>query len=178
MERFDSRGYNFFRLELFVGLLVVIILVTIITPSVFSFVGKMKLNSAIDSAYSYKDCVSKYYVSQLMFDTNFKLDGKYTISDGALVDDNNIYDILFTGNVPSDGYLNYENNELKYGCIVVNGYSIVIEDGNMIATNNNGCLVENDVNLALCICTFKREYRLKVLTNISRISTTERRCKC
>lgn len=150
MERFDSRGCNFFKLELFVGLLVVIALVTLLTPSVLNFVGKMKLNSAIDSAYSYKDSVSKYYVSQLMLDTNFKLNGKYTVSDGTLVDDNNTYDILFTGNVPSEGYLNYENNELKDGCIVVNGYSIVIEDGNMMSTSDSDCsIVENDVNIAV-----------------------------
>lgn len=149
MERFDNSGYGFFRIELFVGVFVFIILAVIVTPGVSKFVGKLKLNSALDSAYSYKDSVSKYYVSQLMLDTSFKLDGKYIVSDGTLVDDNNTYDILFTGNGPSGGYMNYEDNELIDGCIVVNGYSIVIENGNMMSSNNGCGVIADDVNIAL-----------------------------
>lgn len=143
-------GCGFSKIEFVVISLVVIILGVVVCPKVVDIARDVKLKGAINSAYKYTDSVSKFYVSQLMIDTSFNLDGKYIVSDGSLVDGDNTYDVLLTGSVPSTGYLNYENNKLKDGCIIVNGYSITVNDGVMESAVNNDCsIVSDDVNIAL-----------------------------
>lgn len=146
MIRESSSG--FFKIEFVVISFVVIILGFVVCPKIVDVAQKIKLNSAMDSAYKYTDSVSKYYISQLMVDTSFNLDGMYVVSEGSLVDGNNIYNLLLTGNVPSTGYLNYENNKLKDGCVVVNGYSILIT-GEQMELSNYGCNIDNDIDIAL-----------------------------
>ena len=141
---------GFSKIEFVVISLVVIILGVVVCPKVVDIARDVKLKGAINSAYKYTDSVSKYYVSQLMIDTSFNLDGKYIVSDGSLVDGDNTYDVLLTGSVPSTGYLNYENNKLKDGCIIVNGYSIIVNDGVMESSSNDDCnIVIEEVNIAL-----------------------------
>jgi len=142
MEKFSGNSYSthgHFRAELFVISFVLFIVAFIVFPKARGAYGKIKLNSAIDSAYSYKESVNNYYVSQLLFDNNFKLDGVYTISDGKLVFGEAIYNILISGNVPNGGYLDYENNVLKDGCIDINGYSVLVSNGDVVSAYKGSC---------------------------------------
>ncbi len=153
MEGFRRSTYSsqfFSKIELLVIILAVVLVAFIAFPKVTSILYNIKLNSAIDSANSYKESVNNYYVSQLLLDNDFKLDGFYTISDGKLVDENDIYNILMTGNVPSTGYLDYENNVLKDGCIVIGEYSVIVENGNVVSASKGNCeLNTEDIDIAL-----------------------------
>lgn len=145
MSRYD----NTFRFEFFVGFLVVVLLVTIGVPGVLKFVGNIKLNGALDCASNYKESISKYYVSQLVLDSNFKLDGNYVISNGSLIDGDVNHEVLMGGNVPSWGYLSYENNVLKNGCVMVDGYSIFYVDGKVVYDDKNVCsIIEDSIDVA------------------------------
>ena len=150
MEGFKNSNvsHGFSRIELFVIFLVVVLAVFVVFPKAKNAFFKVKINSAIESAVSYKESVNNYYVSQLMFDNSFKLNGVYTISDGNLISDDYMYNILVSGNVPSEGYLDYENNILKNGCIVINGYSVFVSDGEVVSVSKDGCGIQNNVDVA------------------------------
>ena len=145
MERFKKNdvSHGFSRIELFVIFLVVVLALFIAFPKAKNALSNVKRNGAIESAVSYKESVNNYYVSQLMFDNEFKLNGVYRITDGNLVNDGSIYNIRILGNIPSDGYLDYENNILKEGCIVVNGYAVNVLDGEVVSATQGTCEIPN-----------------------------------
>lgn len=148
MEGFkhSNTSHGFFKIELFVISFAVLLVAFVVFPRAKGAVLNIKLNSAIDSAYSYKESVNNYYVSQLLFDSSFKLDGLYTISDGKLVIGDSIYNILLGGNVPEGGYLDYQDNVLKNGCININGYSVIVEDGDVISASKGNCeTIDNEI---------------------------------
>ena len=152
MEKFSGNSYSthgHFRAELFVISFVMFLVAFIVFPKARGAYVKIKLNSAIDGAYSYKESIDNYYVSQLLYDSSFKLNGSYTIADGNLVSGDSTYNILMGGNVPDGGYLNYVDNSLKSGCINIKGYSVLIEDGDIIDTKKGSCDVVSEVALGM-----------------------------
>lgn len=151
MEGFKKNNvsHGFSRIELFVIFLVVVLAVFIGFPKVKNAIVSVKLNGAIDSVSSFKESVNNYYVSQLMFDDSFSLDGIYTVSNGNLISNGDIYNIRISGNVPSDGYLDYENNILKNGCIVVDKYAVILEDGEIVSVSKGTCDISSEVALGL-----------------------------
>lgn len=147
MARYGYSTHGHFRAELFVISFALFLISFIAFPKVRGAYIKIKMNSAVDSVYSYKESIDTYYISQLLLDNNFRLDGTYTISNGSLIMDDQVYNIKMIGNVPTNGYLNYENNNLKDGCVVVLGYEVVINDGEVVSTSKGEC----SYNLALGI---------------------------
>ena len=141
------RGH--FRMEILVVTFVLFLSALFVFPNAKNAYSKIKLNSAIDSATSYKQSVDNYFVSQLLFDSSFKLNGSYVIADGNLISGDNTYNILMSGNVPDGGYLNYVDNSLKSGCINIKGYSVFIEDGDIIYTKKGSCDGVSEVALGM-----------------------------
>ena len=94
------------------------------------------MGAATDSAYGYKDAVNKWYVTKLQEDNQFQLADSYTISsDGKLGD----IVIPISGDKPSGGYLNYSNNTLTGGCLVIGDYAVTFEGGNATSTIKGTC---------------------------------------
>lgn len=152
MEKFSSDSYSthgHFRAELFVISFVLFLVAFVVFPKARGAYGKIKLNSAIDGAYSYKESIDNYYVSQLLYDSNFKFNGNYVILDGNLVNGDNTYNILMGGNIPDGGYLNYVDNSLKSGCISIKGYSVFIENGDILSATKGSCDVVSEVALGI-----------------------------
>ena len=143
-----SRTQNFSLVEVLVLLLTIILIVFIVWPNVKKIGEKIKMDNAIDSVYAYKDNISKYYVSQLIYDTDFKLNGKYNINGSNLSSETNTYNLHITGNVPKDGYLEYENNILKEGCILIDDYYVTVNNESINITNEN-CMAVDEVDVAL-----------------------------
>ena len=145
MERYRSSGYSthgHFRAELFVISFALFLVAFVVFPKVKYAYSEIKMNGAIESVNSYTESINNYYVSQLLFDSNFKLDGTYTVSNGNLIIDDQVYNIRMVGNVPTDGYLDYENNILKDGCVMVSGYEVVIKSGEIVSTSKGSCSKE------------------------------------
>lgn len=145
MERFKKNdvSHGFSRIELFIIFLVVVLAVFVAFPKAKNALSNVKRNGAIESAVSYKESVNNYYVSQLMFDNTFSLNGVYKIENGNLISSDNIYNIKILGNVPSEGYLDYVDNVLKEGCIVVNGYAVNVLDGEVVSVSEETCEIPN-----------------------------------
>ncbi len=144
-----SSTHNFSLVEVLVFVLAIVLVVFVAWPKILGFTSNLKVSNVVDSVYSYKDSVNKFYVSRLMFDSNFNLNGRYTITDGNLVASNDVYNLHLTGNVPSDGYLDYENNVLKDGCIVVGGYYVLVSNGDIESVTNDSCMINDNVDVAL-----------------------------
>ena len=142
MAKISVHGH--FRMEILVVTFVLFLSGLFVFPNAKNAYSKIKLNSAIDGATSYKQSVDNYFASQLLSDTDFKLDGIYYISSGNLIFDSITYSIPMGGNVPNGGYLSYSNNILVKGCIDIDGYSVIIDNGGINANKGN-CDISSDV---------------------------------
>lgn len=136
-------SYGFFRVELLVIVFTIVLVLLVAVPKAKGVLLNIKLNSAVDSVMSYKESINNFYMGKLFNDESFKLDGVYTISNGNLVGNGNNYNINIHGNVPSGGYLFYEDNNLKSGCVIIDGYSFIITDGNIDYSSIGNCIVED-----------------------------------
>ena len=146
MGKISYSTHGHFRAELFIIPLVLVVAFLFVFPSAKNAYSKIKMNSAIDVASSYKETVDNYFISKFLFDGSLKLNGTYFISAGNLISDDVIYSIPMGGNVPDSGYLNYINNILVNGCINIGGYSVMIDGGN-ISASKGSC--DNSLDVAL-----------------------------
>lgn len=133
------RENGFFRVELIVVMFAGLLVMFFAVPRAKKMVLNIKMNSAIDSVNSYKENVNNFYVSKLFLDNSFKLDGVYNISNGNLITDTDEYEIKVYGNVPSGGYLLYNDNVLKDGCVIVGDFSVIVSDGEVISATKGSC---------------------------------------
>lgn len=133
------RENGFFRVELLVVMFAVVLVMLFAVPKVENIVLNIKRNSAVDSVISYKENISNFYMSKLFIDENFKLDGIYKVSDGNLITETNSYIINVYGNIPTEGYLIYQDNVLKDGCVVVDNFSVSIIDGEVVSATKGSC---------------------------------------
>ena len=133
------RENGFFRVELLVAMFAIALVMFVAVPKAKSIVSNIKMNSAVDSVISYKESISSFYMSKLFLDDSFKLDGTYKISNGNLISDFNSYNISVYGNVPTEGYLVYQDNVLKDGCVVVDNFSVNIIEGEVISATRGSC---------------------------------------
>ena len=133
------RENGFFRLELLVVMFAALLVMLFAVPKVKNIVLNIKKNSAVDSVISYKENISNFYMNKLFIDDNFKLDGTYRVSDGNLVTETDLYNISVYGNVPTDGYLIYQDNVLKDGCVTVDIFSVNIIDGEVVSATRGSC---------------------------------------
>ena len=133
------RENGFFRLELLVVMFAALLVMLFAVPKVKNIVLNIKKNSAVDSVISYKENISNFYMNKLFIDDNFKLDGTYRVSDGNLVTETDLYNISVYGNVPTDGYLIYQDNVLKEGCVTVDIFSVNIIDGEVVSATRGSC---------------------------------------
>ena len=125
-----NKGFTLIELLAIIVILAIIAVITV--PIILNVIDNSKKGAAKDSTYGYKDAVNKFYVSELYNDQNLKLNGDYTITDkGELSDGTNTYPIPFSGNAPTGGTLTYENNVLKSGYILIDGYKATIENGEL-----------------------------------------------
>ena len=133
----DIKSKNAFTLIELLAIIVILAIIAVITvPIILNIIENSRMGAATDSAYGYKDAVNKWYVTKLQEDNQFQLDSSYTISsDGKLGD----IVIPISGDKPSGGYLNYSNNTLQGGCLVIGDYAVTFEGGNATSTIKGDC---------------------------------------
>ena len=75
-----------------------------------------------------------------MNEPELKFEGEYSIApDGKITNRTNTYDIKMSGQTPTGGYLTYENNILKDGCIIIDEYQVVITNSEVTKVENGTC---------------------------------------
>ena len=120
----SKKGFTLIELLSIIVILAIIAVITV--PIVLNIVDNSKKGAITNSAYGYKDAISKYYISRLSIDSNFMMaDNIYTIDENgylSYVDDSNtenniLYEIQVDGTIPSNGYVQLVKNDVKKACI-------------------------------------------------------------
>ena len=116
---------GFTLIELLAIIVILAIIAVITVPIILNVIDNAKKGTAKDSAYGYKDAISKYYVSGMLEEEKINLNSTYNVVDGKLGE----YDIPFSGTKPTSGYLTFENNILTTGCLTIDGYKVTFTNG-------------------------------------------------
>jgi len=132
-----QKGFTLIELLAIIVILAIIAVITV--PIILNVIDNAKRGTAQDSAYGYKDAISKYYVTE-MFNNNITLNGDYTVdSNGVLSNDTERHEILFSGTKPQGGHLTYLNNVLTEGCLTIDDYKVVFSDGETTNVERGTC---------------------------------------
>jgi len=136
-----KKNKGFTLIELLAIIVILALIAVIISPIILGIIEDSKLSAATDSAYGYKEAIGKYYASQLSQNSDFMLNGEYTIgSNGSISDEENTYDIAVSGTVPNSGYLTIEKGAVTAGCIQINEFAVTIEDRKVTNTEKGNCV--------------------------------------
>ncbi len=128
-----NKGFTLIELLAIIVILAIIAVITV--PIILNIIENSRKGAATDSAYGYKDAVSKWYVEKLSLDHNFNLSSSYTVTNGNLGNEQ----IPFSGDKPTSGYLNYTNNVLTTGCLVFGDYAVTFTNGEVSSTVKGEC---------------------------------------
>ena len=128
-----QKGFTLIELLAIIVILAIIAVITV--PIILNVIDNAKKGTAKDSAYGYKDAISKYYVSDMLEDESIKLSGDYNVVDGKLGE----YDIPFSGTKPTSGYLTFENNALTSGCLTIDEYKVTFDKGEVTNVEVGEC---------------------------------------
>ena len=137
---------NAFTLIELLAIIVILAIIAVITvPIILNIIEESSKGAAKDSAYGFKDAVSKYYIQQLSANDKLELNDTYTVTNGTLsggdFGDEEITSlpIPVSGTIPTSGSLTYENNVLKSGCLVVGDYAVTFNEGGTVSTEKGEC---------------------------------------
>ena len=133
-----QKGFTLIELLAIIVILAIIAVITV--PIILNVIDNAKRGTAQDSAYGYKDAISKYYVTEMFDNNNITLNGDYTVdSNGVLSNDTERHEILFSGTKPQGGHLTYLNNVLTNGCLTIDDYKVVFSDGKTTNVERGTC---------------------------------------
>lgn len=144
----NKKAFTLIELLAIIVILSVIFAITI--PIMLNIIKNAKTGAIKDSVFGYKDAINKYYLKKIATDPTFKFENKtYTIdsngylkyTDTSNYENNITYEISISGQIPSAGTVELENNKIKKACIKFDDYVVSISNniiGNVIKGNCNG----------------------------------------
>ena len=136
----NKKGFTLIELLAIIVILAIIAVITV--PIILNIIENSKMGAASDSAYGYKDAVEKYFVSELYSNRDLKLVGEYNVVNGVMMGENFPDEgvlIPTDGVIPTDGYLEYSDNKLSSGCLVINDYAVSFSDGKVSGVIKGNC---------------------------------------
>ena len=130
----------FTLIELLAIIVILAIIAVITVPIILNIIENSRMGAATDSAYGYKDAISKFYVSELSNNEQLQLDGDYIVTDGVL-NGSGIENktIPVSGTVPTSGTLKYSKNILTSGCLVIGEYAVTFNADGTTSTEKGEC---------------------------------------
>ena len=135
---------NAFTLIELLAIIVILAIIAVITvPIILNIIENSRKGAATDSAYGYKDSVSKLYVTKLSESQNssLELEGTYTVTDGVLTGTGINEKVPVSGTIPSSGSLTYENGLFKNGCLTIGDYAVTFNIDGTTSTEKGECNV-------------------------------------
>lgn len=142
----DNNAFTLVELLAVIVILAVVILIAV--TAVIPRMNKAKEKSAINSAYVFTKAVGNHYVEGVIGNSNFKLGGKYEVKPGGIIKGNfggssTSEEVVLNieNDVPTGGFLNYSNNELTGGCLLINTFAINFGSDGLVssATKDGSC---------------------------------------
>ena len=134
---------GFTLIELLAVIVILAIIALIAVPIVLNLIERSRKGAAIDSAYGYKEAINEHYLSELIDNPNYILNGKYKVgSNGILINTQNeeeSYNIEVSGSKPSNGEVTFVNNVMTEACLIISGYKVTLEDGKFTSSGKGEC---------------------------------------
>jgi len=134
---------NGFTLVELLAIIVIIAIIAIVTvPIVLRVINTSKEGSIIDSAYGYKDAISKFYYSKVVDDLDDRIsNGVHTVAELSSIG------VEVNGNYPNDGWVDLDRGfavaySLRFGDYVVTKYS-----DSDISISKDGTIMESPLTL-------------------------------
>ena len=144
-ESLKNKGFTLVELLAVIIIIGVLALVTI--PKVKDSLENSKMSTAETSVNGYAKAIDESILHQQMEKNNIKLNGEYNINnDGNLYNSHEEFDFEYDGKKPKNGTLTYVNNELVSGCITIDKYKVIIENGEVSRTEKGSCQFERLLN--------------------------------
>ena len=134
-----KKGFTLIELLAIIVILAIIAVITV--PIILNIIENSRKGAAIDSAYGYKDAISKYYITELAKNPSYnELNGTYTVNeDGSITDGSKEYSIPVSGTIPSGGKIKLKNNGINEACLIINGYEITYSEGKFETNGKGDC---------------------------------------
>jgi prepilin-type N-terminal cleavage/methylation domain-containing protein len=132
-----NKGFTLVELLAIIVIISVITLITI--PIVKNIIDESKENTAINSAYGFKEAVHDYYIDSTL-DEEINLEGIYTVSNGT-INGPSVSSVAMKvkGTKPTAGRLIYKNSEMISGCLEIEGYKIRYVDEQFMSDGKGTC---------------------------------------
>ena len=130
---------GFTLIELLAVIVILAIIVVITVPQILDIVEDSKKNAMKDSGYGYKNAVHQYYLTESTKNSEFGMNGIFFVENGVLTNGIEVFNISTEGSLPESGSVTVEDGEIVDGCINYGKYSVVIENGNVTDTIEDGC---------------------------------------
>ena len=144
-----KRRNGFTLIELLAIIVILAIIAVITVPIVLNIIENATMGAAKDSAYGYKDALNKYYLKQLSNSSSFAMENKtYTIdsntgylkyTDSENPKNNITYEISISGQIPTGGAIELENNKIKQACIQFSDYAVTITNDEIREATKETC---------------------------------------
>ena len=133
-----NKRNGFTLIELLAIIVILAIIAVITVPIILNIIENSRKGAAMDSAYGYKDALSKYYLTKENEDVTLGMNfnGKYSIENGNLKRGTEEHEIKIDGNIPTGGNVMLENSRIILGCIEVEGYAVKMENGTVTSVEN------------------------------------------
>ena len=132
-----NKGFTLVELLAIIVIISVITLITI--PIVKNIIDESKENTAINSAYGFKEAVHDYYIDSTL-DEEINLEGIYTVSNGIINGPSvSSAAMKVKGTKPTAGRLIYKNSEMISGCLEIEGYKIRYVDEQFMSDGKGTC---------------------------------------
>ena len=111
---------GFTLIELLAVIIILAVIALIAAPVVLNIIEQVKIKGAESSAKGYAKAVEYEILNDTMF-KGINLDGEYDVEE-------NVLEVVYQGNGPSEGYFILTRNEITYGEFCINGYGIKYEN--------------------------------------------------
>ena len=136
-----NKRNGFTLIELLAIIVILAIIAVITVPIILNIIENSRKGAAMDSAYGYKDALSKYYLTKENEDVTLGMNfnGKYSIENGNLKRGTEEHEIKIDGNIPTGGNVMLENSRIILGCIEVEGYAVKMENGTVTSVEKGTC---------------------------------------
>jgi uncharacterized repeat protein (TIGR02543 family) len=141
-----KKNKAFTLIELLAIIVILAIIAVITVPIILNVIENSKKGAVKNSAYGYKDSINKYYISKMITEPNYKIDGKYIINEeGNLIKENEIIEIQVSGNKPTGGELTYELQKIVSGCLTINEYKVFWNDNEVKKIEKGTCYEQTTI---------------------------------
>lgn len=142
-----KKNKNGFTLIELLAIIVILAVISVITvPLILNIIDDAKKGAVKSSFYGYKKSINNFYASRNLSDSNFKLNGEFTIdNDGNILNEDYDYFIDFSGKGPTGGYLSFENGFISSGCVQFDDFYVVVNDDKVSNVQKGKCPDLNNI---------------------------------